>query len=401
MNTPGQHICLAFEHNNIADRNRLSGVLRFVSTIDNWEIRILDTSLSDFPHFCRNFLNGWRIDALICSNLYTAESIRAATDPKKHFCLALLDALAPPNCSDITIDLDMYAVSREVIDLFCNRGYSQIGFVGTEIIAEQKWSLEFEASFVQFARERGITPFTFHTKSPFSSQEELTSLADWIKSLPKPCGLMAYSDSIGRTLIDACHLIHVEIPGQVAVIGLDDDPRYCETGRPSLTSLMPDFEHSGFLAGQLVWEYLNTPIHKKTHKKFGVKYLMERVSTQDVHGYGRIVSQALATLRKSAFSKTLRISDIAQSLNISQRLLEIYFKKVIGHSIKEELTSRRLEALRIKILNSDAPMSKICMSCGFSTASAACVAFKKKFNVSMRQYRKKYKDSHKMDEHIQ
>ena len=43
--------------------------------------------------------------------------------------------------------------------------------------------------------------------------------AEWIKSLPKPCGLMACNDPRGQQVLDACWRVDVAVPETVAVIG--------------------------------------------------------------------------------------------------------------------------------------------------------------------------------------
>ena len=45
-------------------------------------------------------------------------------------------------------------------------------------------------------------------------------LAEWVSELPKPAGVMACYDIRGRELIDACRAAEVEIPDEVAVVGL-------------------------------------------------------------------------------------------------------------------------------------------------------------------------------------
>ena len=63
---------------------------------------------------------------------------------------------------------------------------------------------------------------------------------------------MAYNDSRAQTVIDACRMAHLKIPGQIQVIGVDNEVEICENTFPTLTSILPDFEGSGYLAAQLL-----------------------------------------------------------------------------------------------------------------------------------------------------
>ena len=55
--------------------------------------------------------------------------------------------------------------------------------------------------------------------------EDQDRLARWIRSLPKPCGLMACNDPRGQQVLDACWRVDVAVPesvaGEVIVANLD------------------------------------------------------------------------------------------------------------------------------------------------------------------------------------
>ena len=48
-------------------------------------------------------------------------------------------------------------------------------------------------------------------------------MAEWIKHLPKPVGLMAGNGELAQSVIEACKINKVCIPDEVAIISTDND----------------------------------------------------------------------------------------------------------------------------------------------------------------------------------
>jgi LacI family transcriptional regulator len=48
----------------------------------------------------------------------------------------------------------------------------------------------------------------------------------WIKSLPKPLGIMAARDLCARQAVESCHLMGLRVPEDVAVVGVDNRRPY-------------------------------------------------------------------------------------------------------------------------------------------------------------------------------
>ena len=65
----------------------------------------------------------------------------------------------------------------------------------------------------------------------------LKRLADELAALPHPCGVLAYNDERAREVIDACNLAGLNIPGQIQLVGVDNETAICENVRPRLTSV--------------------------------------------------------------------------------------------------------------------------------------------------------------------
>src|SRR5262249_28594305 len=83
-------------------------------------------------------------------------------------------------------------------------------------------------------------------------EKQQKALVGWIKSLPKPVGVMASTDLTGQQFLEACQRAGVVVPEQVAVIGADDDELVCDICWPPLSSVIINDVQRGYEAAALL-----------------------------------------------------------------------------------------------------------------------------------------------------
>jgi len=96
--------------------------------------------------------------------------------------------------------------------------------------------------------------------------------------------------------------------------------------------------------------------------------------------HARKSRRILAVLRIGAF-------DVATHLGVSRRLADLRFRQMTGISILEAILDRRFDELKRHLRDSDVPIEKLIKACGFRTMGNAKNLFKKRYGVSMREYR--------------
>ena len=121
---------------------------------------------------------------------------------------------------------------------------------------------------------------------------------------------------------------------------------------------------------------------------YGIQAIVERQSTQDVRGCGRIVNAAMEILRTLPL-ECLSVNEIVARSRVSRRLLEINFKKVLGHGIHELILKRRLDTLHERLTKTATPVGELSLACGFKTAAAARIAYRKRFGKPMTDVRQR------------
>ena len=386
--TKPRHIAIVLARNRTDVRARLSGVLRFFASKRDITVHVLDPSNPSFSNECARLTSGWTIDGCIFSNpAFIQPLLRQKRRSLPPPLLAMLDGPRSFDKAQIEVRMDVHDLTDKVVALLRRRGYANFAFCGTDSPFDNQYSAETESSFFESAG-RQFADNSFHESPAQSYSKNLQRGADWVRLLQKPCAVMCYSDEIARDLLNACNYAHVNVPEQVAIVGMDDSPEICEMTRPSLSSALPDFELSGYLAAKGLYRALETRANRTrvTLQTYGLKSIVERKSTQDVRCCGRIVSAAMELIRLTPATE-ISADFLSRRLHVSRRILELHFKKVVGNGVHAEISRMRLESIRKLLTADNLPIERIAESCGYRTVGAAQVAFKKRYGISMRTFR--------------
>lgn len=140
--------------------------------------------------------------------------------------------------------------------------------------------------------------------------------------------------------------------------------------RQSLTNLLYNRE-------RLRYYYTNNIYRVDPDTRFGL------VEQDFVTRMNEIISRNMAS-DKSKFS----VEDLAEALNISRVQLYRKVKAILGISISDHINNIRLERAVEMLKSNDMTVSEIAYALGFSSPNYFSVAFKNKFGVSPKEYKK-------------
>ena len=378
-----------------AARDEISGVLRAASRRPDLDVRILNRNLP--PKALRERLTAWTPHGIITDNRGSVPAILPESRPNcitlkagriRHIPIVYLDFVCP---SASSVCVDNAAIGKCAADFFLRRKYEHFAFAGTNLSHTAGHSQARFDAFKNVLKERGFdcSQFAIDENDPNAYVKELERLKDWIAALPKPCGMLAHADVYAQLVTDACHLAKVNMPEQVALIGIDNETDITDNLQPTLSSILPDFERAGELALETLGALMSS---KRVQRRplrisYGVKALIERESTQDTHGANRLVDAARGIIRKRSH-EGIRVADIARELHVSGRLLELHFKSVLGHSARDELLEHRLGLVKHRLTTTQDQIESIAEQCGWHSPIALKILFKKRFGMSMREWRK-------------
>lgn len=320
-------------------------------------------------------------------NERTARAVISAGVPT--ICLGLTDEqLRPgsPLAKFSEISSDPVQVSQLAANHLLARQFSQFAYVGSE---DRGWSLRRERAFCRYLGEHGFRPFVYRQpKRPRDRvwEREQEFLAEWISTLPTPLGLFACDDDRGREVLEACSLVGLHVPEDVAVIGVDNDEVFCELADPPLSSVALNAETAGYRAAALLDGMMQGRIRKPQRIVVEALGVVTRRSTDIIAVEDPDVAAALQFIRREQ-GHGISVESVVQEVAVSRRNLEKRFRSSIGRTILEEIQLVRLERAKRLLVETTYPISKIAELAGFGSAGYFIQFFQKRVGKTPRKYR--------------
>ena len=152
--------------------------------------------------------------------------------------------------------------------------------------------------------------------------------------------------------------------------------------------MQPDFIGEGRLAAEILERMMagrDLPPGKRI-QKVGIREIVHRESTVAQSVAGRFVQKVLAYINKNALKK-IGVSDVAKRFKVSRSLLELRFRELQGESVYEAILRIRMEEVKHRLRHTNMPIAEIIAACGWQNAISPKALFRKRFGMSMSQYR--------------
>lgn len=244
-----------------------------------------------------------------------------------------------------------------------NAGFECVEYVGEQVETSANHGSQVPAS--------GIPAVDFGT---LDWEIEQAAIADWIRSLPRPIGIMACHDPRAYQLIDACRRAEVAVPDEVAVVGVDNDPVLCAMSNPPLTSIDTGGERIGFEAAALLDQIMQgQPVHEKS-VLFGPRILYARKSSDMLALDDPDIAEAVRYVRDNACNG-IRVADVVRHVALSRSVFERRFRQMVGRTPKSELLRVQIARATQLLADTDLPLTAIARQSGFSTEKYFSDAF--------------------------
>ena len=236
---------------------------------------------------------------------------------------------------------------------------------------DEEWSRERERHFVRILSLNGYGVATYiRPKSRLSVPKRLSRLADWIADLPRPVGIFAANDAVAANVTAACNHRHIDIPQDVAVIGVDDNKEVCEASRPALSSIANDVIATRIETLRILERIVSGREPESHHVKIKPLGVVRRTSTLRAKKTDPAVLAACELIRKEACNG-LKARDVAATFPCGRRMAEMRFRAVLGHSILDEIRAvRRACALAATSPLRTRTRDEIAASCGYASWSS-------------------------------
>jgi LacI family transcriptional regulator len=207
-----------------------------------------------------------------------------------------------------------------------------------------------------------------------------------ISRLKRPAAVFAANDDRAFELMKQLSAKRIRVPNGIAVLGVDNDALICENANPRISSVQPDFEQEGYLAAETLDTMMNGGESATGTILVGVKEIVRRESTSEQSNAGRLVQKAITYINRHVL-EGITVTDVVRHLKCSRRLADLRFRELHGRSILDTITERRLDEVKCRLAKTKEKIDAIALSCGYSNPNYLKNLFKRKFGMSMRDFR--------------
>ena len=279
---------------------------------------------------------------------------------------------------------------------FQERGFVNFGYFGYD---DMYWSENRKNKFVQELEKDGYTCHTFHQFKRQSERlwnNEQHRAAEWIASLPKPVGVFCCNDERARQARDACRLAQLHVPGEVAIVGADNDEFICNTSLPSLSSVSLNLEAAGYQSAELLDGLMNGD--KDLPKQIVVEPSRVAVrQSSDIYAISdAVVSEAIHFIHNN-HHRPIQVSDLADHIAISRRTLHDRFKRVVGCTAYSYIKKARVDRIKELLVETDWTITRIAENMGFTSSDHIATYFRSQVGINPYKYRLKYRSKNTVD----
>ncbi|MBI1390188.1 MAG: helix-turn-helix domain-containing protein [bacterium] len=375
-----RNVVLPIESSRASGRDLLRGVAKYSRLNGPWTFYWEPGGLDDiFPH-----LKSLKADGIIMRDSPLLHEVMRLGVP-----VIVVGHHLEKIPGMVNIMSDSRTIGRMGAEHLVKCGFHHFAYCGLD---DKPWSNERSESFAEYVASCGYKAEIY--KQPFfprmiSWGKERKYLVEWLKSLPKPVGLMACHDDRGQQVLHACKVARLKIPDDVAIIGVDNDELVCNLSDPPLSSVAVNFERGGFDGAAVLDRLMNGEKVKQDEILVRPTHIVARQSTDVTAVKDEIVAEAVRYIRQSA-KENIGVDDVVSAVTVSRRVLEKRFRDQLDRSILHEIRRVRANLIAQMLVETNLSVSQISLAMGFNGNEHIARYFQREKGMSLSAYRKTY-----------
>lgn len=327
---------------------------------------------AEFENKLNNFSANIRFEAAV-----TFSANEKLLDTLRETCPKIINTCPESTCIDLpNIQTDDQAIGIEAANYYIRRKYKSFAHISKD---SKIWSVHRNAGFQMQIEEVGY-------QSVEIEWAESNHCFDPLIDLPRPLAVFAPSDAIARNAVERILDFGVNIPRDIVVLGVDDDPYQNALCSIPLSSVRLPGHRIGELAAEMAYIWILNNKAPKPITNLNPIDVVTRMSTDNAYCENELVSDALDLIGEHIKEITCT-QDLVDQLQIPRRTVEWHFRKELGHSIHEELSHARIEKARELLVTTPLTCEEVAHRVGLSQGRMLTLLFKRKLGMTPSEYR--------------
>ncbi|MDD4101786.1 MAG: substrate-binding domain-containing protein [Kiritimatiellae bacterium] len=293
------------------------------------------------------------------------------------------DVKLPRVCGDHKL------IGKVGADHLVERGYRHAAYFTTEY--QRPHELRGNGFCERFLEctHNAVVPLVW-SSAPGREIDNRQALNRWLRKelerLPKPLGVFCYCDYDAAKVESVCLEAGYDIPGDIAILGVDNDKLVCENIRIPLSSVRHDRVRIGYEGSSLLQKQMlgGTPPDGPVRiPPCGVEL---RASTDSFAADDALARSVIAFFRAN-LGRSIGVPEAARAAGLSVQALEEHFNRTMGETVYSLLTRLRFFEVRRLLTLTDMQVKDIARETGFCHGPHLNNAFKRIERLTPLEYR--------------
>lgn len=282
---------------------------------------------------------------------------------------------------------DEQGIGRLAAQHLLNCGFRHFAYCG--LPKQANYTDRCGPAFVNELQTSGHRVQVFRPRKPISPDWQAVTVANlrvWLRSLPRPAGVLAWGPEWGRKVTDACRVEGVRVPDEIGVITTEDDELMCEISHPTLSAVDERPRLMGYEAAALLDRMMYGQQTPRNPVLIQPQRVITRHSTDVIAIADPEVALAVRYIRDH-YVEPIDVHHLLTVVDISRRILEQRFKRALGRSPAAEIRRVRLARATELLASTDWPISRVARASGFAHVEGMNRVFKRELRQTPSEYR--------------
>lgn len=390
-----KNIGILIERERAFSRDLCSGIIHHAQECKDWSLTMLDFESSINPSIAGKF-DGFIIRAI---NQKIVDTFAATKKP-------VIDLFEKMTASPfVRVMQNPTKIGQMAARHFLQHHFTSFGFFGHEGAAYSDMRRD---AFLECLRLHRKKCFVYKTpksamlnfesavllKEKYNAGDEKRSIVNFIKKIPKPIAVFCSHDLRAHQLITACRETGVNVPSEIAILGVDDDEMLCTFSSPSISSINPNAYGIGRKAAQTLSAMING---EKVEPIIRVNpgQIVTRASTEIFTINPPWMSDALVFITKNVH-RGISASDVYRHVNRSHTIVDQAFREALDSTVSKEIAATRLREAHRLVTSTNLPFAMISKLSGFASIQYFTRSFTATYGRSPLKVRDKANPSEKL-----
>jgi LacI family transcriptional regulator len=355
----------------------VSGVQEYARSAANWSVEVCSSLL-----IAEASVVGWRPDGILLN------AVDGEWGPLIRRLKLPTVQIGGNALGDVPqVRTDNEAIGALAAKYLLDRGFKNFAYFGYSGI---EWAQIRKRAFTSALAERNIQCSAYDEDIGVIHSRNITgSIAKWVASLPSPVAVLSCHDRAAMILGHACSHLGLEVPEQVAILGVDNNIFECGFTNPPISSIMGSARRIGYQAAVTLDALMRREKIDRTPTLVKPAGVETRASTDIFAVSDPDVAEALRYIDEHA-EEAILVEDVARAVFASRRMLERKFKALLHHSPRELIMRSHLEHSKRLLIHTDLSMLDVAVRSGFPSGSKFSAVFKREIGVGPREFRRLY-----------